>query len=75
MMKNDKTYTPLQADFDHVLKTYFPNTVSPEHVNLLQIVFFAGAAASYQLLTTAPERKETIFAELLDHAEHVEASA
>jgi hypothetical protein len=74
-MQNDKTYTPLQADFDDVLKTYFPSIVAGEQIKLLQIVFFAGAASSYQLLTTAPEKKETVFAELLDHAEHMEASA
>lgn len=74
-MQTDKTYTPLKTEFDHVVKTYYPNVVSEDQIKLLQVVFFAGAAASYQILTTCPERAETVCGEILDHAEQLEASA
>jgi hypothetical protein len=57
------------------VKTYFPNVVSEAEIKLLQVVFFAGAAASYQVLTTCPERAETLLGELIDHTEQLETSA
>lgn len=74
-MRIDNSYTPLKTDFDHVLKTYFPNVVADREIRMLQAVFYAGAATSYQILTTSPERADTLAAEILDHAEQMEASA
>ncbi len=75
MMQTDKSYTPLKMEFDHVMKTYFPNVIAGEQIKLMQVVFFAGAAASYQVLTKTPERAETLLGELIDHTEQLEASA
>lgn len=72
---NDKTYTPLQTEFDDVMKTYFPHVIAGEQINLMKVVFFAGAAASYQVLTKTPERADTLLCELVDHTEHMETSA
>jgi len=60
---------------DHVLKAHFPNVNCPQQIKILQDLFFAGAAASYQILTKTPERADTLLCELVDHTEHMEASA
>lgn len=75
-MQTDKTYTPLQTDFDHVVSTYFPNcSLSADQRRSLEIMFFAGAASAYHVLTATPEKRDTLYDELLDRAEHAEASA
>jgi len=72
----DKTYTPLHAEFVHVMSKYFPGEVmTGEQCRTLETMFFAGAAASYQILTETPEKKQTVFDEILDHADQVQTSA
>lgn len=75
IMQQDSSYLPLKTDFDHVMSTYFPNVAAPDEIKTFQMIFFAGAAASYQLLTVTPEKTDTVLAELIDHTEQLEASA
>lgn len=69
----DKTYTPLRTDFEAVISKYFPGVpLSAEQVRSMEIMFFAGAASSYEVLTKGDCQRDTLFYELLDHAEHLE---
>lgn len=61
------TYAPLDTDFKEVMSTYFPGiSENNEQWKILRMVFFAGAASSYEVLVSRPELEETVRIELLD---------
>lgn len=69
----DKTYAPLRTNFDMVVCRLFDGVpLTAEHMKSLEAMFMAGAAAAYELMTSGDERRETLFNELLDHADHLE---
>lgn len=69
----DKTYTPLQADFETVVQGYFEGQyVSHDMRRKLQMVYFAGAASAYGIFANTPENIPTLFDELVDHADKLE---
>ena len=69
----DKTYAPLRTDFENVMSKYFPGVpLSADQIHSMEIMFFAGAASAFEVLTKDGCQRETLFHELLDHAEHLE---
>lgn len=73
-MNTDASYMPLDAEFCAFMGAAYPNVLAVEQIKAMKSLFFAGAAASYQLLTETPERKETLFDELVDHADQFEGA-
>ena len=69
----DKTYAPLRTEFESVIAKYYAGVpLSPEQIRSMEIMFFAGAASAYEVLTKKECQRDTLFYELLDHAEHLE---
>ncbi|TCU18806.1 hypothetical protein [Rhizobium sullae] len=73
-MTTDNSYTPIFCEFEHVIAAYYPPTITPEQMQMLKVMFFAGASAAYELLIKTPERAETMKEEILDQADQFQAA-
>lgn len=74
-MTTDKSYSPIGAEFEHVVEAYYGPTLTHEQIQSLKVMFFAGAAAVYEIMTKTPDRIETMKEEILDHADRWQQSA
>ena len=73
MPNTAETYLPLETDFNKVMSTYFPAGVTDEERETLKMMFFAGASCCWRVQKDDPEvGGETVFLELLDHAQQME---
>ena len=69
VVERDKSYAPLETEFINLLGANFSPGLTDAQVNSLRMMYFAGAARSYELCQYREVELHTLREELLDYAD------